>query len=293
MLNTLKHITRHPLNRNGRKAALSRYLRWQFASRLLPVPHVMPFVNDTFLITESGMTGATGNWYSGLHEEVEMAFLLHFLRPGDLFADIGSNIGAYTVLASGAVGANSVSFEPVPETFIKLQRNVTANRIEALATCHNLGLGESNETLLFTADQDTTNHVATAGEIKSGSVLEVDVCRLDDILNGDVPSLIKIDVEGWEAKVLAGMPFTLANPCLKAIITESNQSANRYKFDAGDSVFDLMTQHGFKVYSYDIFGRRLIEGVGSTPNTIFLRDIEFAHDRVSRAGEFRLVTGTI
>jgi hypothetical protein len=37
---------------------------------------------------------ATGNLYVGLHEFEEMAFLLHFLRRGDLFADVGANVGS-------------------------------------------------------------------------------------------------------------------------------------------------------------------------------------------------------
>jgi hypothetical protein len=42
----------------------------------------------------------SGNIYAGLHEFGDMAFVLHFLRAGDLFADVGANIGSYTVLAS-------------------------------------------------------------------------------------------------------------------------------------------------------------------------------------------------
>jgi thymidylate synthase len=63
------------------------------------------------------MTGATGNIYAGLHEFEDMAFLLHLLRSEDMFADVGSNIGSYTILASGVVGAKSVAFEPVPSTY--------------------------------------------------------------------------------------------------------------------------------------------------------------------------------
>ena len=57
------------------------------------------------------MTGATGNIYAGLHEFVDMAFCLHLLRSGDLFVDVGANIGSYTVLASKVAGANSVTLE--------------------------------------------------------------------------------------------------------------------------------------------------------------------------------------
>ena len=55
--------------------------------------------------------GATGNLYVGLHEFEEMAFLLHFLRRGDLFADVDANVGSYTILAAVAVGTEAIAFE--------------------------------------------------------------------------------------------------------------------------------------------------------------------------------------
>ena len=92
-------------------------LRWQVGSRLLPLGSTLPYVGDTRLFVTRGMTGATGNWYCGLHEVDEMGFVLHALRPGDLFVDVGANIGSYTVLAAGAVGADAIAVEPVPTTF--------------------------------------------------------------------------------------------------------------------------------------------------------------------------------
>lgn len=102
MLNTLKFIWSHPLNAYGRWAALGRFARWQAASRLLAGPIALPFVEETRLFASKGMTGATGNWYCGLHEYAEMAFVLHFLRDSDLFVDVGANVGSYTVLVGGA-----------------------------------------------------------------------------------------------------------------------------------------------------------------------------------------------
>src|SRR5262249_13208614 len=67
--------------------------------------------------------------YAGLHEFADMAFALHFLRAGDLFADGGANIGSYTVLASGVVGCRTVAFEPDPATAAALERNVSLNKI--------------------------------------------------------------------------------------------------------------------------------------------------------------------
>lgn len=271
MLQTLKFLVRHPLNADGRAAALSRFLRWQLGTRLLPVPHVMPFVEDSVLVMERGMTGATGNWYCGLHEEREMGFLLHFLRQDDLFVDIGANIGSYSVLAAGAVGARTVCFEPSVETYNCLLRNLFVNRIQDRVQAHNLGLGAREEVLCFSTGQDTTNHVVTDQSVKN--TVEIRVRRLDDVLNGAVPRIIKLDVEGWEAAVLEGMPDTLAAPSLAAIICETNDSADRYAGAGDNRVFKTMHAHGFKAYSYDPFRRVLTTG-GTAHNTIFVRDAD-------------------
>ena len=197
----LSFTLRHPLNRHKKMAALSRVVRWQLASRFLPGECALPFVNQTKLFVKRGMTGATGNWYCGLHEEAEMAFVLHALRPSDLFVDVGANIGSYTVLAAGAVGADVITVEPVPSTFGSLRRNVWLNDLDQRVQCVNAGLGEAEGELHFTAGQDTTNHVLAPGE--STESVPVRVMRLDDLCATRIPAMIKIDVEGYEQAVIA------------------------------------------------------------------------------------------
>jgi hypothetical protein len=102
IVNTLCFLLNHPLSQGQKLPTLERFIRWQLGSRMLPAEVVWPFVNDARLIVRPGMTGATGNVYVGLHEFEDMAFLLHYLRPGDLFVDVGANVGSYTVLAGGA-----------------------------------------------------------------------------------------------------------------------------------------------------------------------------------------------
>ena len=129
MFNTLRFITSHPLGRRDKWATVLRYLRWQIGSRIAQGPIAVDFINNTRLLVRPGMTGATGNIYCGLHEFEDMAFLLHFLRPSDLFVDIGANIGSYTILASAVIGAHGIAFEPVPQTFQSLIDNIHLNRI--------------------------------------------------------------------------------------------------------------------------------------------------------------------
>lgn len=292
MLRTLRNLVAHPLNRSNVVGALLRFVRWQISVRLMPCPHIIPFVDNTVLVMERGMTGATGNWYSGLHEHADMAFVLHTLRPDDIFVDIGANVGSYTVLAGGAVGARVINVEPIPGTFEKLCRNVIANRLSDRVNCHNIGAGSEEGILLFTADRDTTNHVVTAEEARTVKTIDVPVRRMDDVLQGARPRLLKIDVEGWEAEVLKGMPETLADPTLIGVVMETNSLAGRYEGNEDDEVIGIMTKAGFRAFSYDPFARQMLEG-GTGHNTIFLRDLDTTRERVASARRFRLVNGTV
>src|SRR6188768_213885 len=96
---TLRFIADHPLNRQHKSAALLRFLKWQIGIRLLPGRVVYDWINGTSFIVQRGETGLTGNLYCGLHEFSDMAFVLHAVGAGDLFVDVGANVGSYTLLA--------------------------------------------------------------------------------------------------------------------------------------------------------------------------------------------------
>ena len=93
-----------------------------------------------------------------------MGFTLHFLRPNDLFFDIGANIGSYTVLASGVIDSFSLTFEPVPKTFTHLKDNININHIEHKVKLFNIALGDLSGKLKFTSELDTVNHVLSNNE---------------------------------------------------------------------------------------------------------------------------------
>src|SRR5438552_5096249 len=203
-------VWNHPLNATGRLSALGRVVRWQVASRLIAGPIALPFVEDTSLFAMRGMAGATGNWYCGLHEVRDMAFVLHLLRPNEHFLDVGANVGSYTVLAAGAVGARVTAVEPIPEAFAHLARNIALNGLGARVRALQCGLSNAAGVLPFTSDLDSVNHVLAAGEELPS--IEVPVRTMDDLVGRDVPVLMKVDVEGHEHAVLTGGSRTLADP---------------------------------------------------------------------------------
>lgn len=111
-----------------------------------------------------GLRGASGNYYCGLHEYADMSFLLHFLRPGELFEeDVGANVGRYSLLAAAECGARVMAFEPVPSSFEWLERNVADNGLQNQVQSFNHALGAMNGRVAITATLDVQNHLAEVG----------------------------------------------------------------------------------------------------------------------------------
>jgi len=138
----------------------------------VPGPVAVNFVNKTKLLVAPGMTGATGNIYTGLHEFYDMAFALHLLRRDDVFVDVGANVGVYTVLAS-SVEAKSISIEPINDAFDQLMLNVHLNDICDWVDPRRIGVGSKKGTLKFTSALDTTNHVVDGEEETKTEVVKL------------------------------------------------------------------------------------------------------------------------
>lgn len=81
IMGTLNFITYRPLSRNRKSNAIKRFVAWQVGSRLVPGPVAINFVNNARLLVSPGMTGATGNIYTGLHEFEDMAFYYIHKKP--------------------------------------------------------------------------------------------------------------------------------------------------------------------------------------------------------------------
>lgn len=284
LLNTLRFITDHPLNKDKKIESVLRFLKWQIGIRMISGAIIHEWVNGSKFIVRRGETGLTGNLYAGLHEFPDMSYLLHVLRDGDLFVDVGANVGSYTILACAAVGARGYAFEPIPDTFRRLVDNMRINHLDNKVECINKGVGASQGSIAFTGDNDTMNH-ALSPEERDDNAIIVEVTTLDVALGGQSPTVMKIDVEGYETPVLEGAEKTLGCKSLHSVIMELNGSGSRYGYDES-RILGVMLDHGFKTYSYDPFGRQLrnLQGKNlSSGNTLFVRDESFVIDRLESA----------
>jgi len=295
-LAVIRDLWAHPLGARRRLGTLGRYLAWQTLGRLRGSRLLDPWVNESVLHVEHGMTGATGNLYVGLHEFEEMAFLLHFLRPEDLFVDVGANVGSYTVLASAVVGAHVIAFEPVEASLAALRHNVLLNDTSARVDARQIALSDRGATVYVTTQSGAANRIVRPGDPQRLGRQSVPAHTLDGELAGLDPALLKIDVEGHESEVLSGGAGVLADRSLHAVIVEDwgavADAARRTSSPA-----QQLAAHGFERCTYDAFQRTLFAQRDGLPtgvnrerrNSLFVRDLEVVRQRLSQAPPFRVL----
>lgn len=286
---TLTFIARHPLSKSNRVKNFVAFARWQIGARLVPGPVAFPFVGKTRLFAEPSMTAATGHVYVGLQEFEDMAFVLHALRPDDCFGDIGANIGAYTVLAGGVVGARVTAFEPGATAREWMERNVALNQISDRVEIHSEAVGGASGTLRFSISGDTTNAVIPISAADVGNHVTVPVTTLDAAFAEACPAILKIDVEGYETEVVRGGRRLLREAGLMAVVMEFNGSGAKYGYDELTLRSELR-EFGFSPFIYAPFERRLKPLINEqervTDNIIFARSLDVLAARLRDAPSF-------
>ena len=143
----------------------------------------------------------TGRW-----EPAEERFLLDALRPGAVFVDVGANVGYFSVVGAKAVqGSGRVfSIEPEPRNLALLRANVWRHGLNNVAVLPMAAAAEPAYLLLKPSEANRGDHqVYPATSAGSGSL--VPAGRLDEVLAGLEPDVIKIDTQGADHLVVAGL----------------------------------------------------------------------------------------
>ncbi|WP_030022515.1 FkbM family methyltransferase [Streptomyces monomycini] len=147
----------------------------------------------------------------GVWEPHLTRWLEHRLRPGDVFVDVGANIGYYSLLASRLVGTEGavVALEASPDFHRVLRKQVAINGYGNVRAV-NAAISDREEMLTFilasSHNMGANSIVPYAGEAES--TFEVAAQPLSDVLSPDELArarVIKIDVEGAEGSVVRGL----------------------------------------------------------------------------------------
>jgi FkbM family methyltransferase len=181
----------------------------------------------------------------------ESAALGRIVRPGMTVLDVGGNLGLYTLLLSRLVGpaGRVVSFEPDPDLFALLQRNISLNgctNVEA----HNLALGRQHDRLVLRRMilNSGDNTLGAGGSGLFRREIETEVVALDEYLPSLQPDLVKIDVQGWELEVLRGMERTLAAIPAPALYLEFWPEGFRRAGCTAEDLVDWLHARGYHLH---------------------------------------------
>ena len=177
-------------------------------------------------------------WCDPAFYERDYAVLEECLRPGDVFVDVGANVGALSLKASAIVGSQGKVFaiEGHPKTVKHLRGNLDLNQTGNVSVFHS-AVGDKKGIVHFTTQRcDDANHVVESG-------VAVPMFTLDSLLP-DVPvRLLKIDIEGFELFALRGAERVLCRTDF--IYFEAYESYfGRYGCSASD-VLSFLAEHGF------------------------------------------------
>lgn len=165
----------------------------------------MPFEGGRF-------AGALDNYvdwhvfFFGRYEYGMLEIIAEILHTGrHCFWDVGANCGQHSIFAA-VHGAEVHSFEPWPTVLKKLEHNAAINPTARIAV-HGFGLSDTDAELPFVASQDAN---FGSGSFGGSGTYRLPVRRGDD-LEITPPTLVKIDVQGFEPNVLRGMQNMLAS----------------------------------------------------------------------------------
>ncbi|WP_324754528.1 FkbM family methyltransferase [Roseovarius sp. Pro17] len=182
-------------------------------------------------------------WRKGeFFEAEELELLRKNVRSGAHIIDIGANTGNHAMFFATRMGATRVIVvEPNPLAIAPLMANVLLNRLEGVIELSLLGVGLSDSP---GGGYGMKRHDRNLGATKMfAGKGNLEVHSGDDLLAGEAPDLIKIDVEGMEIKVLSGLERTVRKhrPVILIEVDEENAVAfdawrNKHRYDVVQSL---------------------------------------------------------
>jgi FkbM family methyltransferase len=166
-----------------------------------------------------GLYEPVRRWYRKLSPEVrrvrdeETRFYRQFVQPGDLCFDIGANVGQ-TIEAILACGGTVVSVEPNPLCMETLRREFCADpRVTLVEKAIGAKVGHAD---LHFSGTDATGSIRADWPFPADSVQRVEMTTLDELISQyGQPAFCKVDVEGYELEVFAGLSRPIRLICFE------------------------------------------------------------------------------
>tara|TARA_R110001599_G_scaffold353851_2_gene600188 strand:- start:8067 stop:8909 length:843 start_codon:yes stop_codon:yes gene_type:complete len=199
----------------------------------------------------------------GIWEPYETALLLASLSRGDVFLDVGANIGYYPIIAARLVGEQGAvfAFEPDAANFNLLQGNLRLNDCEHIVAAFEAGLAAtSGPAQLYLSEDNAGDHqVFAAGSRRRSQPIQL--FNGSEFLRGRMQRLdvLKVDVQGAEYAVMVGLlPLLRELPQMPRMIIELTPLSLRQAGASGRQLIELLTTLAQPLWIIDHIGHRLV-----------------------------------
>ena len=193
-------------NRKQRVKRLFLFFAWQVWKRIVRAPILVTLFNGLQFRAYPDCQSSSAVMYTRIPDSRDIVYLRAHVRGGTLI-DVGANVGLVTLLVADQI-QHALLFEPNPIAVQRARENLALNRLKF--EVHELALSDTTGSVEF----EDEGGVSTCNRTVSGfptslPTRKVSCVRLDEFLAQHPPrypiSAVKIDVEGHENQVLAGM----------------------------------------------------------------------------------------
>ncbi len=231
-----------PLGRSRRDSMLS-----VLAETIIPTVNISTKNNDIKFWGFGGWSLYRGR--SILEKEPLTINWIDSFEKDSIFWDIGANIGTFSIYAAAAKGITTYAFEPSIANMNVLCKNIELNKVDNIVTA--LPIAFSDKTKIDCFNMTSTSAGNTGGQFSQSNKNDACIFRqscigfsIDDFIQTykpQIPSHIKIDVDGIEIIILKGAERTLTNKIVKSILLEANLKTKEYT-----NIKLILEKHGFK-----------------------------------------------
>jgi FkbM family methyltransferase len=188
------------------------------------------------------------------YEEAFGQRLLGAIGPDSVVWDVGANVGLYTRQFVEAGARSVIAFEPAPESVAILQKEFAGvSRVTVMP----VALASQGGTAAFSSYGSSVTNSLVEGTDETRPTVEVRVMRADEAQREfglDMPTVMKIDVEGFEVDVIRGLGAILDSPSLRHVFVEVHfRALNRRGLDDGpNEMVSRLEKAGFSIDWLDL-----------------------------------------
>lgn len=219
-------------------------------------------------------------------EDMESTFIVHNLKEGAVFVDVGANIGYFSMLAAQQKAGKVLAIEPIPKTYDMLNMNIEYNMFTDVIEPLNIALGSKEHTAKFICSLGPKNHMEYEVDNihRDLPTINVNVTTLDNLLKyrKEISRIdfIKVDIEGAEYSFLLGARKTMK--AFKPIIMMEIEEHRLAKYNVtAENIFNFMNDLGYKYLS--------VAEDSITEGNIYTEDLKRGRDFIFHTSNHNLI----